>query len=34
MPLKETAAKVRKSLGETPKINPSVLAALSRAGED
>lgn len=34
MNLKETAAKVRKSLGDAPKINPSVLVALTRAGED
>lgn len=32
--LKETAARVRKSLGAAPKINPSVLAALAHAGED
>jgi hypothetical protein len=32
--LKETAGKVRRSLGETPKINPSVLAALVHVGED
>ncbi len=34
MTLKETAAKVRKSLGNTPRINPSVLAALVHASED
>ena len=32
--LKETAARVRKSLGGEPKINPSVLVALVRASED
>jgi len=34
MTLKETAARVRKSLGDTPKINPSVLLALVHASED
>lgn len=32
--LKETAAKVQKSLGSTSRINPSVLAALAEAGGD
>ncbi len=32
--LKETAAKVRKCLGDTPKINPTVLVALVRASGD
>lgn len=32
--LKETAARVRKSLGATPKVNPSILVALLRAGEE
>jgi len=32
--LKETAARVQKSLGNTSKINPSVLVALAHAGED
>ncbi len=34
LPLKEAAAKVRRSLGSTPKINPTVLLALVNAGED
>lgn len=32
--LKETAAKIRKCLGDTPKINPTVLVALIRASGD
>lgn len=32
--LKETAAKVRKSLGDASKINPSVLLALAEASGD
>ncbi|OGW79256.1 MAG: hypothetical protein A3G33_00200 [Omnitrophica bacterium RIFCSPLOWO2_12_FULL_44_17] len=32
--LKETAARVQKSLGNTSKINPLVLVALTHAGED
>ena len=31
--LKETAARVQKSLGNTSKINPSVLVALAHAGD-
>lgn len=34
MTLKETAARIRKSLGDAPKINPSVLVALVHASED
>ena len=32
--LKETVARVRKSLGSASKINPGVLVALAHAGED
>ena len=32
--LKETASRIQKSLGNASKINPSVLMALSEAGED
>lgn len=32
--LKETAVRVQKSLGDTSKINPSVLVALAHASED
>lgn len=34
MTLKDTAALVRKNLGSAPKINQSVLLALTRASED
>ena len=34
IPVKESAAKVRKSLQRTSKINPLVLTALEHAGED
>ncbi|HOW88081.1 MAG TPA: hypothetical protein PKV84_05455 [Candidatus Omnitrophota bacterium] len=32
--LKETACRIRKSMGRTSRINPSVLSALTLAGED
>ena len=32
--LKETAARIQKSLGGAPKINPAVLLAIAQAGED